>query len=292
MKRLFLLFALLPSLAWAGDNDDWGTWLGLGAKKSLPYNLEVGLEGNLRTMDGSGKMDRWDIGANLGYKAHKYLKLSAGYSFLHDNNLESEERSEHAFIDMAIYKRSLIEEHWSSRHRLFAEASSSVKLGNWMRLSGYLRYQYTYTPSISVDRYCYEEKTEYTQIPTGEYDANNNPLYTYEKGTTVVTRDEWEKAETESRNRQVLRSRIMLELDKDELAWKPFASVQFHNNLASNLHFDKLRTAVGTSYRINEHNAVSLAYVYTLNRKDQSKGYYLYNVDHFHAISASYSLDF
>lgn len=29
MKRLFLLFALLPSLAWAGDNDDWGVWLGL-----------------------------------------------------------------------------------------------------------------------------------------------------------------------------------------------------------------------------------------------------------------------
>lgn len=301
MKRLFLLFALLPSLAWAGDNDDWGTWLGLDVEKSLTHNLEVGLEGGLRTMDGSSKMDRWDVGASLGYKVCKYLKFNAGYSFLHDYNPENIKWTygtmTYADADVPrvdYYKKNITKEHWSSRHRFFAEASSSVKLLKLFRISGRLRYQYTYTPAITVDRYRYEERTEYTQMFTGKFDDNNNPIFENVKEDPEVTRDGWDKKEKESKDRQVLRTRLKLELDKKHLAWSPFVSVEFHNNLASNMHFDKLRTAVGTGYKINKHNAVSLAYVHTLDRVDlaQTEGYPLYKTHNFHAISASYSLDF
>lgn len=297
MKRLFLLVALLPSLAWAGDNDDWGVWLNLNADKSLTRNLEVGLDGDLCTMDNCAKMDRWDVGAHLGYKAHKYLKLSAGYSFLHDCNPDNTSWSITGthISDKTVetFTKDIIKEHWSSRHRFYAEASSSVKPCNWLKVSGRLRYQYTYTPAITVDHYGYGEKMEYSGKKfTGEYDANNAPIFTYDTYSSEVTRDGWDKQEKESLNRQVLRTRIMLELDKTDLAWTPFASVELHNNLASSMHFDKLRTAVGTNYKINEHNTVGLSYVYTLNRMDRLQYSGPRDRQNFHAISASYNLSF
>lgn len=296
MKRLFLLVALLPSLAWAGDNDDWGVWLNLNADKSLTRNLEVGLDADLRTMANSGKMDRWDIGAHLGYKAHKYLNLSAGYSFLHDYNPEymswSICKSYLSDKTVETYTKDIIQKHWSSRHRFYAEASSSVKLCDWLKLSGRLRYQYTYTPAVTVDHYGYAEKTEHTGQKYMGNDANNAPIYTYDTYSKEVTQDGWDKKEKESLNRQVLRTRIMLELDKTDLAWTPFASVELHNNLASSMHFDKLRTAVGTNYKINEHNTVGLSYVYTLNRMDRLQYSGPRDRQNFHAISASYNLSF
>ncbi len=256
MKRLLLLLALLPSLAWAGDNDDWGTWLELSAEKALPYKIEMGLEADLRTKDHSSMMDRWNVGLNIGYKAHKYLKFSAGYSLLMDYNAENQG------------KKWLTPSHWQHRNRMFLDASSGYKFMKWLRVSARVRYQFSHRAAKHVDRY----ECEGTDGNTGEY---------------VYDMDYPETKLFDCESRQVLRSRIKLEVDKKHLAWKPFVSAEFHNNLAigAGMNFDKLRTGVGTSYKINRNNDVSISYVYTLNRMEHP-------YEHMHALSIGYSYDF
>lgn len=256
MRKFLLLLAFLPSMVWAGDHDDFGTWLELGAEKSLPYNMELGLEGGLRTRDNSSAMDRWNIGASFGYKPHKYLKLNAGYSLIMDYNTEN------------VGKKWLTPSYWGHRNRFYLDASSGYKFWKWLRVSGRVRYQYTYRPAQDIERY------EFVGI-----DAESGKRI-YEEDPDIKHKD--------FEDRQVLRSRIKFEVDKKHLDWSPFVSVEFHNNLASgqHMHFDKLRTAIGTEYKINKQNSVSLSYVYTLDRLDHP-------VDkNMHAISAGYSFDF
>ena len=294
MKRLLLLFVLLPSLAWAGDDDDFGTWLELGAEKALPRNMEIGLDGGLRMKDGSTLVDRWDLGASFGYKVHKYLKLSAGYSFLHDYSPEKRKEkyeikgdAPQSEFEEYTYEKgfNLYKKHWSARHRIYVEASSSVKLWKTIRLSGRLRYQFTHKSVEKVDRYRYSEKIEVTPHMVGFVDGS--PVFKMEEEDPEINHDEWDIKSYDAENRQVLRSRLKIELDKKHLAWSPYVSVEFHNNVASGAHmnFDKLRTSVGTTYKINKQNSVGLAYVLTLNRMEQPH-------ERMHALSASYSYDF
>ena len=267
MKRLLLLLLLLPSITWAGDNDDWGTWLELGAEKALPYNMEVGLEGEFRTKDNSSVTDRWSIGAYFGYKAHKYLKLNVGYSIMMDYSKEKKSKESYDEDD-ELESYRLTPSYWSPRHRVFLDATSGIKFWKWLRLSARLRYQYTYQPSYDVERIDYER----------------NDMFTPE-GLITTWEEESNPKTYPSENRQVLRSRIKLEVDKKHLNWSPFVSVEFHNDIASSMNFDKLRTAVGTGYKISKQHKVSLSYVYTLNRMKHP-------FDNFHALSASYSFGF
>lgn len=270
-KILLLLAAFLPTMMWAGDNDDFGTWLELGAEKALPYNLEVGIGGGLRTKDNSSVMDRWDIGASLGYKASKYLKLSAGYSLLMDYNEEKRSKEEYDEDDGSLIAYRLTPSYWSPRHRFYVDLSPSIKMWKWVRFSGRFRYQYTYKNARTVERTDYERNDQYT--PEGMI--------------TTWDEDQSEK-EYESETRQVLRSRMKVELDKKRLDWKPFVSVEFHNNVGyrGDFNLDKIRTSVGTTYKINKHNDIGVAYVMTLNRMEG------HPYQKMHAVSASYSFDF
>lgn len=257
-KILFALLLLLPFpfTAQAGDNDDFGAWFDLGAKKSLPRNWSVGLESELRMADNSSMVDRVSVGANVDYRAHKYLKLSTGYSLLLDYNAEN------------AGKKWLTPHYWSHRNRFFVDATSSVKLWKWLRVSGRLRYQFTHRAAQHIERY----ECEGMDQNTGQY---------------VYDMDEADIKFKDCESRQVLRSRVKLEVDKKHLDWSPFVAVEFHNNVAvgEHMNFDKLRTSVGTSYKINKHNDVSLSYIMTLNRTEHP-------YQAFHAISVGYSYDF
>lgn len=240
-------------MVWAGDNDDFGAWIELGAEKKLPYSLEVGLSTELRTMDNCSSVDRWDIGAYVGYKVHKYLKLDAGYSFMMDYSARN------------AGKNWLTPSYWSHRNRFYLEASSGYKLWKWLRVSGRVRYQYTYRPALDIERY------EFIGI-----DAQTNER---------VYEDDPDIKHKAFEDRQVLRNRIKLELDKKHVDWSPFVSVEFHNNLAAGMHFDKLRTSIGTGYKISRQHSVNAAYVLTHDRMEQTP----FNS---HAVSLGYNFDF
>lgn len=259
MKKFLLsLFLLsLPFAVWAdGESDDLGVWVELGASKSLPRNWSVGFDAELRTMDDCQAVDRVSLSPSVSFRAHKYLKLSAGYALMFDYNQEN------------AGKKWLTPSYWSHRNRMYVDASSSVKLWKWLRISGRLRYQFTHRAGQHVERF----ECVGLDGTNGEY---------------VYDMDEMDIKYKDCESRQVLRSRVKLQLDKKHVDWSPFVSVEFHNNVEAGAHmnFDKLRTSVGTEYKINKHNDVSLSYILTLNRMHHP-------YERMHAISVGYSYDF
>ena len=82
------LLALLPSSAMA-QSDDFGLDFSLEAQKKINKQWSIGLEGELRTRDNTKTVDRWSIGLGVDYKVLKWLKASAGYTFLYDNNFHA-----------------------------------------------------------------------------------------------------------------------------------------------------------------------------------------------------------
>ena len=76
---------LLPMAAMA-QKDDFGLDFTVEAQKKLSKVMNLSFEGELRTRDNTKHVDRWSAGLSLDYKAAKWLKLSAGYTLLYDNN--------------------------------------------------------------------------------------------------------------------------------------------------------------------------------------------------------------
>lgn len=274
MKRAHLILLALMAFPVASfaqsDQDDFGTWIELGAEKSLPHNLSVGVNGELRTEDNSTRVDRLSIGVDLGYKVCKYLKVGVGYNFM--GSFSPEKRKEHYKDDIEDdahwngYK--LTESYWTPKHRLSLEASSSVKLWKWLRVSARERYQYT--KSASVDG-----------IQTSKY------RFTFLNGEPILKDGypEIESTDKPSESAQYIRSRVKLEVDKKRLDWSPFVSVEFHNSIDHSFHLHKLRTSVGTGYKINRNHSVDMAYTLT-NEFDETPN------ERMHALSVGYKYKF
>lgn len=255
---LILLFALAPLVALA--QDDFGTWLELSAEKRLPRNFSLGLEGELRLDDNSTRVDRLSLGLGLGYRVNKYLRLGATYNFMGSYTAQKCKPKTNGY--------NLTESYWTPRHRLALEATGTVKLWRWLRVSLRERYQLTRraeVTDIAKDRYRFQ---------TVDGQPVLRPGY-----------PEREQETRAARNDQVLRSRLKLSLDKKHLAWSPFLSVEFHNSIDHKFHLHKLRTRVGCEYKINRHHGLSLSYILT-NELDESPNRRM------HAIGAGYEFKF
>lgn len=274
VKKILWVGALcLPALAvTAQDNDyesDFGTWWELGAKKELTKQWSVSLEGELRTNDMNKEVDRLGLGLGAVYKVNKYLKVGAGYTL---NGLHKQEKvktkEDYNDIDGALegVRIRTTPGYWSHRHRFYIDVTPGIKLGKAWHLSLRERYQYSFTPLHHHTR-----DTRYYEVFEGEWDLDREVL--------------GERVTDERVHRHVLRSRIKLEYDKKKVDWKPFVSVETQNNLTEHMHMRKLRTAVGTEYKINRHHSAGLAYVFTRANEGGDK-------DLFHALNISYNFKF
>ena len=272
----------VPTLSYAGGDDDFGSWLELGASKNLPYNFSVGAEGELRMQDNSRVVDRVGVGLNVSYKLNKYLKFRAAYDFM--ESYSPEKRKEH-------YKENddgtpkldadgnpiwngykMVGNYWSPKHRVSLEATASVKLWKWLRLS--LRERYQYTHRVQTDYS--EEKYRFDRSP------NADGTYQYIlKEDYPQTVSDFKPASDDN----VLRSRLKLEVDKKRLDWSPFVSVELHNDLADAMKVQKVRTCVGTEYKINRSHSLSLAYVLTCDLSEEQ-------TERMHAVSVGYGFEF
>lgn len=281
---------------YAGDKDDFGIWTEAGVEKKLPYNLSLDLSGEMRTEDMSSRIDRLSAGVGLSYKVNKYLKLSASYNLM--GAYSPEKRKEHykehddgtqkldPYGNPIWNGYKITDKYWTPRHRLNIEASTGIKLAKWLRISLRERYQYTNNSGRHVDvtkyRYDIEQSFDpesglYTQVNEGLKDGYPITEVDYKEGTSS----------------HILRTRLKLEVDKKRLAWSPFISVESHNNLTAQhgkeqtnvLYLEKVRTMVGTGYKINKHHAVSLAYILTFEHE-------INTFERMHAVSIGYNYDF
>ena len=244
MKK-YLLLAIMSALPFGvfAQSDDFGTILSVEADKKITKPLHVGIEAEMRTRDDVKTVDRWSGGVSVSYKLFSWLKASAGYTLLYDNNekisyynADDEVVMRDIGINVGDPKRSI--DFWGVRHRFNVSLTGSHKFGN-LSLSLRERWQYTYRPEHTVDyRYVYYDEEDDEPVPSGVSDGTP---HTYK-----------------SKGKNLLRSRFMAEYKISAIPLTPFASVETFN--AWNL--EKIRYTVGGDWRINKKNTVTLFYRY------------------------------
>lgn len=274
---LLVLLLALPTVMKAGGDDDFGTWFELGIKKNLPRNWDLGLEAEWRTEDGSSRTDRFGLGLQAGYRAHKYLKLGASYSFLYQYSPDKTKDKEPDEDDEWTSGYNFYKKHWTPRHRTSLEASTSIKLWKWCRISLRERYQYTYQPAEDVDRLKYREVEDKHLVGF----ENGQPIY--EVDDMEVTQ-KWDVKSYDAEHTHYLRSRLKVEVDKKRLPWKPFLSVELQNDLSDAMSLHKVRAMVGTEYNINKQHSVQAAYVFSNKGEEENSRQ--------HAFCVGYSYEF
>ncbi len=271
MKRkafLIVVFSqfLISPTAFAADNTG-AVWTEVGVSKALPYNLSV--EGSLehRTSDWFDWSSRWNVGAGLGYKPNKYVKLGVSYTFIQKHY--HEEWKDNIGNRSGQWNGYNVDDaNWANRHRLSFDVTGTMKFRKTLRISLRERYQYTHQAARDVDR---------MRLRDPLYDSDMN-LIGFEDTTFVSDHKS-------AKNRHLLRSRLKFSIDKKGWKWEPYISVEAHNDLGDKMHLDKVRTIVGVDYSINKQHKVGAGYVFNHEKDDDGK-------QNIHAISIGYNYKF
>ena len=230
-----ILFTIHSSLFTASaQNDDFGLDFSVEAQKKIDKKWSVSLEGEWRSRNNAKTNDRWSVGLGADYKATKWLKASAGYSFLYDNNerITYFEADDEAVLDgdAEVGDPKKCAKYWAPRHRFNVSLTVDKKLFGDFRFSLRERWQYTYRPEYTVD-----ERWSYLK---NDYDGKE---HTYS-----------------GKGKNVLRSRLQVEYDKSKAKLTPYASVELFN--AKSL--EKIRYQAGVDWSITKQHAIGAFYRY------------------------------
>ena len=242
IRKLLISLSLILchcSLSFA-QSDDFGLDFSLEAQKKLSKTWSASLEGEWRTRDNSKTNDRWSLGLGVDYKATKWLKATAGYSLLYDNNerITYYEATDDDVLDGDVdegepKKRA---QYWAVRHRFHVSLTVDKKLFGDFKFSLRERWQYTWRPEYTVD-----ERWSYLKQA---YDGKEK-VY-------------------EGKGKNVLRSRLQVEYDKKGLSVSPYASVELFNAWS----LQKIRYQAGVDWKITRQHAVGAFYRYQHVRND------------------------
>lgn len=193
MRRAVILLAvvMLSPMAASAQSDDFGMWYSLTAEKKLSKKWSIDVEGEFRTRNDSKTADRWSIGIDGEYKIAKWLKASAGYTLLYDNNPEKITLDDDG--EYGKWRPS----YWSLRHRFAVSLTGSVDCG---RFSFTLRerWQYTYRPEKTTERYDFGSS-------------------------------QWEDKTVRGKGRNVLRSKLKIDYNIPKCKVDPYVDVELFN---------------------------------------------------------------
>ena len=222
---ILLMAALFIGGQTAKAQSEGGLLLGAEAEKSLSKKLSVNAEAELRTRNDFKTIDRWSGALGMEYKVSKWLKADVGYTLLYDNFREK--------LTASYWRPS----YWGVRHRLNASLTGSYKLGGVLRLSLRERWQYTYRPSATTDRYYFDD---------------------YPATTWTGSMDGWTPTEKvrSGKGKNQLRSRLQLEYDKKKATFKPYTSVELYNSLG----IEKVRYTLGTDIKLAKQHSLGIYY--------------------------------
>lgn len=196
-----------------------GLLMELGAEKKINKKLTVGVEADLRTRNNFKTMDRWSLGIGADYKLTKWLKASAGYTMLHTHFREG------ISMNSSGLYNNWRPSYWGVRHRFHASLTGSYKFSNNIKLSLRERWQYTYRPEKSVER----------------WDFDNS---------------QWETITRSGKGKNQLRSRLQVSYDKKRALVEPYASVELYNSWA----IEKVRYTVGADFHLSKQHTVGAFY--------------------------------
>ena len=222
-KRLIiLLLAVVAALPRLYAQSESGMILGLEVEKKINKQLGVSLEADYRSRHDFKTTDRWSVGLNADYKLAKWLKADAGYTYLNTHFGEK--------ITKGASKTKWRPSYWGPRHRFHASLGADYKVWSNLRVSLRERWQYTYRPEKSVERWKIDE--------------------------TLKTRSLDSDYIRESKGKHQLRTRLQVEWDQKRAMFTPYANVEFYNSMA----IEKIRYTVGTDIKITKQHSFGLYY--------------------------------
>jgi len=244
-----LLMALLLPMNSHAQNNDFGMWFSVGAVKKINKQFNFSFETEYRLRDNLRKTDRWSFGVEGGYKITNWLKASAGYTLLYDNNEKNtyyddpeEDVDEDTGEPYGYYgKVKKAAKYWGARHRFNISLTGEWKY-NRFTFSIRERWQYTYRPEKSIirDYFIYDTNGNLTSIEK-ETDKDGNFKNKIYKG----------------KGKNVLRSRFEMEYDFPQSKINPYLSVEVYNSWSVN----KIRfTTFGANWKITKSHIVDLCY--------------------------------
>ena len=120
--------------------------------------------------------------------------------------------------------------YWGPRHRFHASLGADYKVWSNLRVSLRERWQYTYRPEKSVERWKIDE--------------------------TLKTKSLDSDYIRESKGKHQLRTRLQVEWDQKRAMFTPYANVEFYNSMA----IEKIRYTVGTDIKITKQHSFGLYY--------------------------------
>lgn len=270
MKRA-LLAAMLSTMPFVStyatgenDNDEFGVWTTFEIAQKANKRTKLAFDAEIRSVGGVSDMERVSIGANIDYKILKWLKASAGYSFIVSQSLAETKIKDLIDEEKGIYEYNVDAAYWTTRNRVYATLTGECKIGR-VELSLRERLQYTHTGSATTDETKY--RWEYTDLIAG----------------TGALLPETVRDFKEAKHNLSLRSRLSAKYDIPNCKITPFASVELYTKLNEWKGYDKLRYRAGAAYKINKKNSLSLYYLYQdVSDEDEPGG---------HAIGLEYSID-
>ena len=223
---LLSIVLLMPLSGLAGD--DMGMILSAGVDKKLSKKWNVGSELEFRSRNDFRTVDRWALSVTGGYKVTSWLKAQVGYYLLYNNNRESITYN----LDGSL--NNWRPSYYGIRHRFIIQMVGSYKVGRF-DFALRERWQHTYRPEKETDR----------------YDFDN---------------DWWETTTVRSKNKGLLRSRLLVEYDIPKSKFTPFASAEMFNGMK----LERMRYHVGVDYALKKKHQFELYYRYQHDKGDEA----------------------
>lgn len=288
LRRSILAALLLAPCALhqvcAQDNDELGLWSEIGVEKAITKKWDAGLDLEYRAQNKA----RFSAGVSTSYKPWKWLKLGISYNFLYTYKPEKYKNKDEGEVGSEYWETGYnhTPDYWYPRHRFSADATGSIKFWKWLKVSLRERYQITHSKARTIDKF------KYRTIHEKKYDFDDdwNEVTWFEEYPDNEVESKYYSAYTD----QVLRSRLKLEYDKKRVPFSPFISAEFHNSVSVGDHMllQKVRAAVGSSYKFRKHNEVTLSYIITFDMYDIEDNEVVRQHDRMHAINLGYKYSF
>ncbi len=269
-KYLLAVFILvsIPSIAQDFETkDDFGLDISLGAEKELLPDLELSVEGNIRTQEHSKRIERYLLGAELSYKffnTKKFdMKVSGGYEYMWIQKMEETKFKGYNYNtfddggnlipDYSRYDYNINERYWRNRHR--------VSLGLSAVYSPNKRWSFQLKETVQYNYYCSEDSINQTEWRwRGDDEDKLLPAY--------------DKKSVDSKERFVLRSKFTVEYNIKGIPLNPFASIDYGCGL--NYTANKWKYSIGADYTINKKHKFTLYYRFqTEDDDDEPNGHML-----------------
>ena len=274
MKKIFTACcALLLAAPTFAQKDEFGAWLEVEGEKKITKRIDLSLGLGMRANDNLGEVSRANAFIGGSYKVCDYLKVAATYQYISDLS-RGEVKEDFKKKSGKFNGYNVDEAFHRAKHRLSFDLSSKVKVGHFT-FSLRERYQYTHSVSKDIERIRYRDDA----ASQPHFSGDTYPFGGYEWITREVGEDH-----KNHKNNHLLRSRIGVEYDIKNCPLTPFATYEIKTQLQKGGATEATRLIVGTDWKLNKKNTLSIAYVF-------DDGHYSDDAN-IHAVSIGYKFKF